>query len=71
MTVDCLQPCGCGGKFCAGQVRLYRDHAIHFRGKHWRIGCIAYTLMEEAGEKHEECGCDWLGDPDELLGGKF
>ena len=54
---NCLQPCGCGK--C--DVRLYRDVAVHFRGKHWRIECLAVALMEETGEPYERCRCDWLG----------
>ena len=48
------QPCGCGEE----DVRLYRDHAVHFQGKHWRLSCAfkaARTIIDALVLALEAC----------------
>lgn len=60
---DCHQhqvievPCGCGQGHMA---RLYRDHVVHWRGKHWNVQCAfaqaASDLAALTGERPQlEC----------------
>lgn len=41
--------CGCGDH----DARLYRDHVVHWRGQHWRIGCAFRALLAKVDRLEE------------------
>ena len=50
--VEVTPVCGCGDATCV--CRLYRDHVIHWRGKHWKIECAFRQANSELESLHEK-----------------
>lgn len=50
--VEATPACGCGAPSCV--CRLYRDHVIHWRGKHWKIECAFRQANKELESFYEK-----------------